>query len=273
MTAATLSLRPAGLVAEVVRRQPQLAAYGFALLAIAALTALAQTVDGRLVGGVDVWVKPTKFLVSVGAFALTTAWFFGYVRTERRDARPMRAIVLTILIAGSFELLYIGFQAARGETSHFNDATLFHTIMYALMGLGAVSLVATTLPLAWEIARRPADGVAADFRTAVVIGLLLTFLLGGGLGGYMSAQAGHAVGPEGNGLPIFGWNRLGGDLRIAHFFGMHASQALPLVAWAVSQAAPARRWTMVIGTAVVWAAATHALFMQALAGQPLLPMF
>lgn len=273
MTAAALSLRPASLVAEVMRRHSQLAAYGFTLLGLATLTALAQTIDGRLVGDVNVWVKPTKFLVSVAVFALTTAWFFGYVRPERRDARPMRAIVMITLIAGSFELLYIGFQAARGEASHFNTATPFHAVMYVLMGLGAVSLVATTLPLAWEIARRPVEGVTADLRAAVVIGLVLTFLLGGGLGGYMSQQAGHAVGPEGNGLPLIGWNRLGGDLRIAHFFGMHASQVLPLVAWAVSQAAPARRWTLMIGTAVGWTAATVAVFVQALAGRPLVPMF
>ena len=273
MTTAPLPIRPAGLAAEVARRQPQLAAFGFTLLAVALLTALAQTVDPRLVGGVNTWVKPTKFLVSVAVFALTSAWFFGYVRPERREARPMRAIVLIILIAGSFELLYIGFQAAQGEASHFNSATPFHAIMYSLMGLGAVSLVATTLPLAWEIARRPAPGLNRDFRAAVVIGLLLTFALGGGLGGYMSAQAGHAVGPEGHGLPFFGWNRLGGDLRVAHFFGMHASQALPLVAWVAAAAAPALRWTIVLAATAAWIGATIAVVLQAVAGRPLVPLF
>lgn len=272
MTTATLSLRPSGVLAELMRRQPQLAAYGIALFAIALLTAFAQTVDPRLVGGVNTWVKPTKFLVSVGLFALTTAWFFGYVRPERRDSGPMRAVVLTTLIAGSFELLYIGYQAAQGEASHFNRSTIFHAVMYGLMGLGATALVATTLPLAWEIQKRPAPGVTPDFRAAVVIGLVITFVLGGGLGGYMSSQSSHAIGPEGYGLPLVGWNRLGGDLRVAHFLGMHASQVLPVVAWALAAAAPTLRWTAVLGSSAVWVAATVAVFLQALAGQPLVPL-
>ncbi len=46
----------------------------------------------------------------------------------------------------------------------------------------------------------------------------------------MSQQAGHAVGAEGGQVPLFGWNRSGGDLRVAHFLGIHAEQAIPLLA-------------------------------------------
>ena len=35
----------------------------------------------------------------------------------------------------------------------------------------------------------------------------------------------------GRGLPITGWSADHGDLRIAHFIGMHGLQVIPLLAW------------------------------------------
>ena len=256
--------------ASLVERQRTLTYYGSALLMLALVTAAVQLFDTRLLNGVNVWVKPTKFFVSVGVFSLTAAWFFGYVRPDRRRSRPMRAVVALIVLAGTFELAWISWQASQGLASHFNNSTVFYAIMYGLMGLFAVILVGTTLPLAWEIGRRPARGLQPPFVAAVVIGLLLTFILGGGLGGYMSSQAGHAVGPEGSGLPLFGWNRLGGDLRVAHFFGVHAEQALPLMAWFARDLATPTRWAVTLGGGALYALLTVAVFVQAVAGLPLI---
>ena len=84
-------------LAELIARQRPLALYGLALLMLALVGAAMQIVDPRvLASGVSVWVKPVKFLVSVGVFALTAAWFFGYIRPTTaprssgatRTARP-----------------------------------------------------------------------------------------------------------------------------------------------------------------------------------------
>jgi len=261
-----------GMLSTFVARQPVLAAYGLGLLILAIPLLALQLIDARLLNGVSVWVKPVKFLVSVGIFALTAAWFFGYIRPERRKALLPRISIAMLIGGGSFELVWICWQASQGLESHFNTGTLFFTLMYALMGLFAVILVGSTLPLAWEIGRRPAAGLRPDFVAAVVIGLLLTFMLGGGLGGYMSAQPGHSVGATGGHVPLFGWNRSGGDLRIAHFLGIHAQQALPILAMLTGGLAATRRWAILAGGTLAYVGLTLALFAQAVAGLPLLPL-
>ena len=273
MTAIALTPpRPAALFAEFDRRHPLLTRYGIALLALGAVAMALQIVDPRtLASGVNIWIKPAKFFVSVGVFALTAAWFMGYVRPERRTSLLMRITAWALIVSGSFELIYIVNQAAQAQESHFNLSTGFHIAMYALMGIFAVLLTATTLPLAWEIARRPAPGLQRSFVAAVTIGLVLTFVLGGWMGSYMSSQTGHAVGQVGGSVPIFGWNRMGGDLRIAHFFGIHAEQAIPLIAVAAASLPSPARWATVLGGSAIYSALTIAVFLQAVAARALIP--
>jgi hypothetical protein len=255
---------------EFARRQRHLARFGWTLVTLSALTLLLQVFDDRLLHDVNVWVKPTKFLFSIGVFALTGAWFCGYVRPERRHSRPIRYALWATIAAGSFEVAYISLQASRGLDSHFNHTSTLYNVMYSLMGVAAIVLLSATLPLAWEIARRPRAGLRKDYLAAVVLGLVLTFVLGGAFGGYMSSTLGHAVGPERGQFPIFGWNRIGGDLRVAHFFGMHFQQVLPFIAAAVTPLPKTARWAAILGSAAVGATLAIAVFVQAVRGEPFL---
>jgi hypothetical protein len=259
------------ILRELFRRQRVLAAYGLLLLVLTPLMLALQVIDLRTFDGVDVWIKPTKFIFSVAVFALTTAWFFGYVQPDRRGNWPLRGIVTIILIAGSFEIIYISWQAGHGLASHFNHSSVFCEIMYGLMGVGAISLVAAGLPLAWEIGRRPLGGLRPDFVAAIVMGLVLCFVLGGGFGIYMAQQPGHSVGPVGGHSLIFGWNRAGGDLRIAHFLGIHSQQAIPLLGFSVAGLSKPLRWLTLIAGSLAYSAVAIALFVQAIAGHALLP--
>ena len=83
------------------------------------------------------------------------------------------------------------------------------------------------------MARSGRQGLSPAFRRSVVAGLVLTFALGAGAGIVIAVNGGHWVGgvhSDAGGPPIFGWARDGGDLRVGHFFGIHAMQALPLFA-------------------------------------------
>lgn len=260
------------ILSELIERQRLLASYGLAVLLLALPVLALQVADPRTLDGVSVWMKPAKFLVSVGIFALTAAWFWGYVHAERRESPLLRRTALALVASASFELLYIGLQAARGLDSHFNLSSPFHSVMYALMGVAALILTATVLPLAWEIARRPRAGLSLDFRAALVAGLVLTFLLGAGLGFYMSQTTGHSVGAEGGRVFFFGWNRSGGDLRIAHFLGIHSQQAIPMLAAMVAGWSVSARWAALTAGTIAYVGATLAVFLQAAAGRPLLPL-
>ncbi|WP_152616405.1 hypothetical protein [Sphingomonas sp. ERG5] len=252
------------------RLQPELVWYGLALLAMLPLSLALQGIDPRQIDGVDVWVKPAKFFVSTAMFALTFAWCFALVRPERRRSPLMIGTVWLLIIASAYEIGWISWQAAHGQRSHFNVATPFDAMMYTTMGVFAVLFISTTVPLAWEIARRPASGARRDLIAAVVIGLLLCFLLGGGLGGYLSSQAGHSVGTAAGQLPLFGWNRTGGDLRPGHFLGIHAMQAIPFLALLTRGLSERLRWTVLTTGTLVYTFATLAIFAQAVAGRPLI---
>lgn len=251
-----------------------LAAFGVALWLLMLPTGIAWLLDGRTVDGTQVWVKPLKFLASLGLFALTSAYALSQASVQARRGMTARFVLATIVTASVFELSYIAWQAAQGEASHFNKEDTFHALMYSLMGVGAVALTMTSGVLAWLVARHGAPCLHPVLQASIVLGLGLTVVLGIFTGAAMSTQPGHFVGhPPGGGTPpLLGWSLEGGDYRVAHFFGMHTQQALPLTGLllARSRATPSLRSGIVIlwMVAAGWTALVAVTFAQALSGLP-----
>jgi hypothetical protein len=112
------------------------------------------------------------------------------------------------------------------------------------------------------------------FALAVMVGLILAAVLGGIEGIYMSAMPSHfgRIVPGGEGLPLFGWSRVTGDLRVSHFFGIHALQAIPIFGLVAAGAlsAPAARIAVFVFTAL-YVVLVVAIFIEAIAGLPILP--
>ena len=80
-----------GFLREVYRRDPVLALTGWAMLALFAALLAVAPFDARRVTGLNPWVKPLKFCLSVAAYVWTLAWLLGHLRARpRRTGRVLR---------------------------------------------------------------------------------------------------------------------------------------------------------------------------------------
>jgi hypothetical protein len=279
LTASTRSPRaaPAGIGSALAAAfEPRLAGAGLVCLALMVPTLVMLGLDERTLNGIPIWIKPLKFQASVGIYLLTLAWFAAALPERVRRGRLLAVLVAAAIGCAAFEIAYITVQAARGLASHYNVGDPFHAAMYSAMGLGAVILTAVSPALAGLLWRyRPAAWSEA-FWISAVLGLALTFALGAGAGAVLSAGDGHWIGgvrSDAGGVPVFGWSRTGGDLRVAHFLGMHALHALPALGLVAARLLPTRAATgLVLSGALAYCAATAFVFQQALNGTPLFPL-
>lgn len=249
------------------RSEPRLTAFALLFLALMVPAAVALGFDERLLRGVNVWVKPLKFMAALALLALTTVWFAQYLPAVVRQGRVFRALVWTLMLTGGFEVGYISLQAALGQASHYNVGDAWHGLMYTLMGGAAMALTATQAVLAWLLWRHGDRTLAPAYRLAAVLGLALSFVLGAGAG----ALLGGLQPPAGAGLPVLGWSTTGGDLRVAHFIGIHAGQVLPVIgallaATTGTRMALAGVWLAAAAWTLLWGVS----LVRALAGLPLL---
>jgi hypothetical protein len=233
------------------------------MLAFFVACSLLSQIDDRLLIGVSVWEKPAKFFLSVAVHFLTVAWALSLVTGTIRQSRSIRWSIAALVVASCLELIIISGRALRGEASHFNTVTAFDGALYAMMGIGAVTMTLTSGIIGFRIWQNRQNGLWAK---ASGLGIMLGALLTTVVAGYMSSQeGGHWVGGElsdANGLAFFHWSTTGGDLRVAHFIGLHATQIVPF-------AALGGRHSLIYATALVTIAATAVAFVQALYGVPL----
>ena len=260
----------------------RLTAVGIAMFALLAATGVALLVDPREVMGAPAWMKPAKFAASIGIYTLALAWVFTYLPEWARTRRVVSWITAVTLV---LEIVIIDVQAWRGTTSHFNVGTLVDGVLFSIMGAAifAQTLAATAVAVAlWR--QRFADraiGWALRFgMTITIIGAMTGGLMttptraqldAARAGQRMTVAGAHTVGgPDGGpGLPGTGWSREHGDIRVAHFLGLHALQMLPLAALLFA----ARGWPEFRRIRMVWAISASyvslfgLLLWQALRGQ------
>jgi hypothetical protein len=258
---------------ELERRQPRLAATAELFLLAVIPVSLAMLLDDRQVNGVNIWIKPAKFLASLAIYYGTLAWFHGYLPEGARNTRLGRAMVLIPIAVGFLEMTWLLVTAVVGVASHFNRTAPVYQVSYLLAGLGATTLMVVVLIMGLRMARARQPRLPEGFRLSLLLGSVLSFVATMVTAGYLASGNGHWVGgipTDAGGLPILGWSRTGGDLRVAHFFAMHALQVVPLMGWVVAASGVARPRTAVWILAGLYTAFIVFTFVQALAGRPFL---
>ena len=240
-----------------------------ALIPLYAATAL----DLREFQGDSPWLKPVKFHYALAIYAVTLAFFARYMPAATRASRPWRWFTGAVILAIIAECVWLTAAASLNTASHFNTDIPVFAAIYNLMGAFAVLLTSASLVMGLSIWRNPSTGLQQAVQLSIALGLILTFVLTIITAGYLSAADGHFVGTPVTGavLPILGWSREVGDLRVAHFLSTHALHGLPLWGLVAARMGDAR-W----GVTLVWAGAAGyallvaAVFVQALQGHPLI---
>jgi hypothetical protein len=241
-----------------------LAAISGAMMALGMIWAM---LEGRSYQETLVWVKPLKFALSFVVYFATLALVVGRLS---HDTLLLKSTVWATAAAFWFEMIYITAQAAKGQASHYNIGDPVNAALYAIMGVGAVTLTLSIAVIGWMVLRDKSARFSADMRFGVGIGFFMAFGLTLITAATLASMSGHFVGIPVQGaavIPFFGWSASIGDLRPSHFLALHAMQVIPLIAIWVQGRRSARHW--IIAASVIYAALTMALYAQALMGLPI----
>jgi len=261
---------------DVFRHAPLFAATAIVLLAMVPPTLMALSLDPRTLNGVNVWIKPLKFELSLALYTATLAWFMSWLPAQERQSRRFRLWAIVVAIGSGLEMLWIGAAAYLGIASHFNAESVFMATIYPVMGAIAIAITLATLAQGRAFLRHWRSGDAPAFHLSLGLGLVLTCILTILVAGYMAGQTSHAVGgasSSANGLGLLGWSREGGDLRVAHFFATHAMHFIPAFGWLAARLLPPRQGTVAVwGFSVLFVGFIAYAFVEAIRGAAFLTM-
>lgn len=259
-----------------------LAAVAICLVMLLA-TGIAHALDDRVLRGASVWAKPVKFALSFGLHLATLLLFARLLPDRARFGWPASLALLCASAAALVEVLYVALQSARGRSSHFNTETALEAFMYyQVMGGAALVITGATILLGALVLMRPGSHVGPGLRLGAGWGAIASSLATLAVAGTMATGAVSGSGPwvgepasDAGGIPLLGWSRQTGDLRVSHFAATHLIQILAIAGWIADRLAPAAARAKVSRLVVPAAAMlglllTAALFVQALRGEPLL---
>ena len=243
---------------------------GFSLGLLLCLSAAAW-LDTRELGGANLWLKPAKFALSFVVLYATLAWVVERL-SPALQAHPVLRFALPVMVLATWgEMAYIAGRAGQGLHSHFAVATPVESMLYSLMGVGALSLVVGIAIVGWLAGKDTAARLGPALREGVLWGFGLSAVLTLLTAGYLAGNGGHFVGVPSHGaavLPGVGWSAEVGDLRPAHFLALHAMQAVPVWGWWLDRRGVAGKAGVRV-FAALYTLGTLAVFAQALMGLPL----
>lgn len=250
-----------GFIQALKTRNETLFYFGLVCFLFSLLFLMLAKTTTTQVYGVNAWYKPFKFAFSTFTYAWAMAWYCYYLPQFNTGLFSW-----SILILLGFEVVYIAFQASKGELSHYNLSTPIYAALFRLMALAASLATLYTAYIGFLFFKNSfpdlPDYYVWAIRLAIVIFVIFSFE-----GFAMGARLNHSVGAlnDNSNWFIVGWSKTVGDLRVAHFMGMHALQVLPLLAYFVL-----KNTKLTVGMAILYGLLATLTLVQALKGQPLL---
>lgn len=223
--------------------------------------------DSRMLMGVNIWLKPLKFCVSIAIFLFTSSYIVAVLPYTSFKIRMVEILLIGTML---LEIGCILYQAARGQQSHFNISSKSNALIFSAMGV-AISM--TYLTYAWILIDffRLETSLSSPMYWAIVLGIGI-FLIGGISGFIMASSLRHNVGAAdgGVGLPFTNWSTVVGDLRVSHFISLHGLQFLPLLVLLLIRlninVSP--QLTIVVSVGILYAVFAILTLIQALNGKP-----
>jgi hypothetical protein len=204
------------------------------------LSIVARLVDNTTAVGVSVWDKPAKFALSFLAFGSTLIWLFAHVERTKWIRRGLGVLGWSMVLEGTL----ITAQSFRGRASHFNNETVLDAAIFQAMAAGVGVFTIGGIIVGAVLARKRLGNGALGLATKIGVpmmtaGATLGFMMTRPKPGQTDAGdmiGGHTNGAAdgGPGIGFLGWSTEAGDFRVAHFFGLHSLQVLPVLAIAIT---------------------------------------
>jgi len=165
-----------------------------------------------------------------------------------------------------FEIVYIAFQANKGQLSHYNISTPVYATLFSMMALAAtlVTLYTAYVGLLFFINSFPS--LPNYYVWAIRLGIII-FVIFAFEGFAMGSRLNHSVGAlnDNSNWFIVGWSKTVGDLRVSHFIGMHALQVLPVLSYYIL-----KNSKLTVGVSLIHGLLALLTLIQALKGRPLI---
>ena len=234
--------------------------FGLACLALSMLFLILAKTTTTQVYGVNAWYKPFKFAFSTLTFAWAMAWYCAYLPNFNVNLFNWSIIVLL-----GFEIAYIAMQAGRGQLSHYNLSTPVYSVLFSMMALAASAVTIYTAYVGYLFFSNSFPELPTYYVWAIRLSIIL-FVIFSFEGFAMGSRLSHTVGApnDNSNLFILGWSKTVGDLRVAHFIGMHALQVLPILSFYFL-----KNTILTIVVALVYGFLALLTLVQALKGKPL----
>lgn len=214
-------------IENVKERNETLFNFGLTCLFLSLLFIFLSRTTSTEVLGVNAYIKPLKFSLSTFLYSWTMAWFLGYLPTFNSTVFNW-----IIIITLGFEIFYIALQASKGEISHYNISTPTKSLLFSIMAIMATIATLATAYITILFFDNNVSNLPNHYLWSIRLGLIL-FIIFSFEGFIMGSKMSHTIGnTDGSiGIPFLNWSLSHGDLRIAHFIGMHALQVIPIASF------------------------------------------